>query len=170
MLSTSVVSRAGCFNSGAVVFSVRKQRVYERKDSHGHWIGNECNTFFIDFILGFIDVEGNYFVVKSYEYTSMLSAMLIDCWSTPVCVILSVIFLKVRFRWVQYLGIFIALVGLGMLVGSDVITGKNYDAIDPVRGDLYCLLGATLYGFSNVGEEYMARKHPLYEVIGCFTL
>ncbi|ORY93942.1 hypothetical protein BCR43DRAFT_495596 [Syncephalastrum racemosum] len=121
------------------------------------------------FILGFIDVEGNYFVVKSYQYTSMLSAMLIDCWSTPVCVILSVIFLKVRFRWVQYLGIFVALVGLGMLVGSDVITGKNYDAIDPVRGDLFCLLGATLYGFSNVGEEYMARKHPLYEVIGCFT-
>ncbi|ORX47701.1 DUF914-domain-containing protein [Hesseltinella vesiculosa] len=121
------------------------------------------------FILGFVDVEGNYFVVKSFQYTSMLSAMLLDCWSTPVCMILSYFFLKVRYRWVQFLGVFIALCGLGMLVASDVITGKNYDAVDPVRGDLFCLLGATFYGISNVGEEFMARKHPLYEVIGMFT-
>ncbi|KAF7729715.1 hypothetical protein EC973_003793 [Apophysomyces ossiformis] len=121
------------------------------------------------FILGFIDVEGNYFVVKSFQYTSMLSAMLLDCWSTPVCMILSYIFLKVRYRWVQYVGVFIALCGLGMLVGSDVMTGKNYAATDPVKGDLFCILGATLYGLSNVGEEFMARKHPLYEVIGMFT-
>ncbi|KAI8068459.1 hypothetical protein BC940DRAFT_326077 [Gongronella butleri] len=121
------------------------------------------------FFLGFVDVEGNYFVVKSYEYTNMLSAMLLDCWSTPVCMILSYFFLKVRYRWVQFLGVFIALVGLAMLVVSDVITGKNWTASDPVRGDLFCLLGATFYGLSNVGEEYMARKHPLYEVIGMFT-
>ncbi|CAO3702328.1 unnamed protein product [Rhizopus stolonifer] len=121
------------------------------------------------FILGFIDVEGNYFVVKSYQYTSLLSAMLLDCWSTPVCMILSFFFLKVKYRWLQFLGVFIALCGLGMLVGSDVMTGKNYGAVDAVKGDLFCLLGATLYGFSNVGEEYMARKHPLYEVIGMFT-
>lgn len=123
----------------------------------------------IDFILGFIDVEGNYFVVKSYQYTSMLSAMLLDCWSTPVCMILSFLFLKVRYRWVQYLGVFIALCGLGMLVGSDVMTGRNYEGQDVVKGDLFCILGATLYGLSNVGEEFMARKHPLYEVIGMFT-
>ncbi|KAI8344036.1 hypothetical protein BC941DRAFT_342648 [Chlamydoabsidia padenii] len=121
------------------------------------------------FILGFVDVEGNYFVVKSFQYTSMLSAMLLDCWSTPVCMILSLIFLKVRYRWVQYLGVFIALCGLGMLVASDVITGKNYEGQDVVKGDLFCILGATLYGVSNVAEEFMARKHPLYEVIGMFT-
>ncbi|KAI8334058.1 solute carrier family 35 member SLC35F1/F2/F6 [Blakeslea trispora] len=121
------------------------------------------------FILGFIDVEGNYFVNKSFQYTSLLSAELLDCWSTPVCMALSFIFLKVRYRWVQYLGVFICLCGLGMLVGSDVMTDKNYGAVDAVKGDLFCLLGATLYGFSNVGEEIMARKHPLYEVIGMFS-
>lgn len=123
----------------------------------------------LDFILGFIDVEGNYFVVKSYQYTSLLSAMLLDCWSTPVCMFLSFLLLKVRYRWVQYLGVFIALCGLGMLVGSDVITNKDYGATDAVKGDLFCILGATLYGLSNVGEELMARQHPLYEVIGMFT-
>jgi solute carrier family 35, member F1/2 len=35
-----------------------------------------------------------------------------------------------------------------------------------VKGDLFLLLGATLYGFSNVGEQYLVRKYPLYEVVG----
>lgn len=120
-------------------------------------------------ILGLIDVEGNYFVVKAYQYTSLLSAMLLNCWSTPVCMILSFIFMKIRYRWLQYVGVVIALGGMGMLIASDVMEGKDYAAIDPIKGDLFCLLGATLYGFSNVGEELMARKHPLYEVIGMFT-
>jgi len=33
-------------------------------------------------------------------------------------------------------------------------------------GDLFLLLGATLCGFSNVGEQYFVRKFPLYEVVG----
>jgi solute carrier family 35 protein F1/2 len=63
----------------------------------------------------------------------------------------------------------IALGGMGMLIASDMMEGKDYAAVDAIKGDLFCLLGATLYGFSNVGEEFMARKHPLYEVIGMFT-
>ncbi|KAI9481580.1 MAG: hypothetical protein EXX96DRAFT_567287 [Benjaminiella poitrasii] len=121
------------------------------------------------FVLGLIDVEGNYFVVKAYQYTSLLSAMLLNCWSTPVCMILSFFLMKIRYRWVQYVGVVIALGGMGMLIASDVMEGKDYAAVDAVKGDLFCLLGATLYGFSNVGEEWMARKHPLYEVIGMFT-
>lgn len=121
------------------------------------------------FILGAIDVEGNYFVVKAYQYTSLLSAMLLNCWSTPVCMILSFFIMKIRYRWVQYVGVVIALGGMGMLIASDVMEGKDYAAVDAVKGDLFCLLGATLYGFSNVGEELMARKHPLYEVIGMFA-
>lgn len=77
--------------------------------------------------------------------------------------------MKVRYRWLQYVGVLIALGGMGMLIASDVMEGKDYAAVDAVKGDLFCLLGATLYGFSNVGEELMARKHPLYEVIGMFT-
>ncbi|KAI9303193.1 hypothetical protein BJ944DRAFT_165874 [Cunninghamella echinulata] len=121
------------------------------------------------FFLGLVDVGGNYFIVKAYAYTNMLSAMLLDSWSTPVCMLLTFVFLKVRFRWVQYLGVFIALIGMGMLVGSDALNGLDYYAADAVKGDLFCLLGATLYGVSNVTEEILARKHPLYEVIGMFT-
>lgn len=133
------------------------------------WLLQFWRRGLIYFVLGFIDVEGNYFVVKAYQYTSLLSAMLLDAWTTPVVMILSFFFLRSRYRWLQYVGVFVALCGLGMLVASDVITGKNYDAANALKGDLFCILGATLYGFSNVGEEFLIRKHPHYEVVGMLS-
>ena len=45
-------------------------------------------------------------------------------------------------------GILICVGGLGMLVGSDELTDKDYTAVDKVKGDMFMLAGATLYGFS----------------------
>ncbi len=38
--------------------------------------------------------------------------------------------------------------GLGMLVGSDDLTDKNYPAVSVVKGDIFMIVGASLYGFS----------------------
>jgi solute carrier family 35 protein F1/2 len=35
-----------------------------------------------------------------------------------------------------------------MLVGSDHLTDKSWQAADKVKGDLFMIAGATLYGFS----------------------
>ena len=35
-----------------------------------------------------------------------------------------------------------------MLVASDQLTDKDYKAVNKVKGDLFMLAGATLYGFS----------------------
>ena len=35
-----------------------------------------------------------------------------------------------------------------------------------VKGDLFALLGAACYGLSNVAEEFLVSKRPLYEVVG----
>jgi hypothetical protein len=45
-------------------------------------------------------------------------------------------------------------------------SGKNYGAIDAVKGDLFVILGACCYGVSNVLEEFLVSKRPLYEVVG----
>ncbi|KAF9361256.1 hypothetical protein BGX26_004775 [Mortierella sp. AD094] len=117
-------------------------------------------------IFALIDVEGNYFVVKAYNYTSLLSVMLLDAWTIPCVVLLSVFFLKMRFvRW-HYLGVFLAMVGMGFLIWSDMEAGKNYPGVDYVKGDIFCIIGATLYAFSNVGQEYLVRQMPMYEVVG----
>ncbi|KAK4625631.1 hypothetical protein CLAFUW4_06066 [Fulvia fulva] len=119
------------------------------------------------FLLAFCDVEGNYFTVLAYRYTTILSAQLINFWAIAVVVVISLIFLKVRYHIFQYVGILICIGGLGMLIASDHITGANGGkAADAVKGDLFALLGATFYGLSNVFEEYLVSKRPLYEVIG----
>ena len=105
-------------------------------------------------------------MVKAYNYTSLLSAMLLDAWTIPCVLLLSVFFLKMRFRHLHYLGVIVSLVGMGFLIWSDMKAGKNFPGSNYVKGDIFILIGATLYGFSNVGQEYLVRQRPMYEVVG----
>ena len=45
-------------------------------------------------------------------------------------------------------------------------SGKDYGATNAVKGDLFVILGACCYGVSNVLEEFLVSKRPLYEVVG----
>ncbi|KAK5088795.1 hypothetical protein LTR05_003017 [Lithohypha guttulata] len=120
-------------------------------------------------ILSFFDVEGNYFTVLAYRYTTILSAQLINFWAIVIVVTISYFFLKVRYHWAQILGIFICIGGMGILLASDHIQGVNGGDIprsSQLKGDLFALVGATCYGLSNVYEEWFVSGRPLYEVIG----
>lgn len=119
------------------------------------------------FILAFMDVEGNYFVVLAYRYTTILSAQLINFWAIVVVVVISLLLLHVRYHLTQYVGILLCIGGMGILFGSDHITGQNnYPASNQLKGDLFALLGASFYGLSNCFEEFLVSKRPMYEVIG----
>lgn len=120
------------------------------------------------FILAFLDVEGNYFVVLGYRYATILSLQLINFFAIVVVVAVSLIFLHVRYHLTQYLGILICIGGMGILLASDTITGSNNTgpAPDQLKGDLFALLGATLYGLTNTFEEFLVSKRPVYEVLG----
>ncbi|KAJ7281798.1 DUF914-domain-containing protein [Mycena rebaudengoi] len=134
-------------------------------------------------ILAACDVEGNFMVVKAYQYTDLLSCMLLDAWAIPVCMAFSWLYMRPKYHWTQYLGVFICIGGLGLLVASDELTQKNWDPISRGKGDAFMIAGATLYGFSrflglsifctnfyalvaNATEEFFVRKRPLYEVVG----
>ncbi|KAL8717141.1 MAG: hypothetical protein Q9225_005595 [Loekoesia sp. 1 TL-2023] len=122
-------------------------------------------------ILSFLDVEGNYFTVLAYRYTTILSAQLINFFAIVTVVIVSFVFLRVRYHFTQVAGILICIGGVGILIGSDHITGAS-DSMDTiskgsqVKGDLFALLGAACYGLSNVTEEFLVSERPLYEVVG----
>lgn len=116
------------------------------------------------FILAFFDVEGNYFVVLAYRYTTILSAQLINFWAIVVVVILSFFLLKVRYRISQVAGILVCCGGMGILIGSDRLQGGDFtNGVDVLKGNLFMLLGATFYGLSNVTEEFFVSKKALYE-------
>ncbi|KAF8318755.1 DUF914-domain-containing protein [Clavulina sp. PMI_390] len=117
-------------------------------------------------ILAACDVEGNFLVVKAYQYTTLLSCMLLDALAIPSCIFFAYIFMRPKVAWSQLVGIFICIGGLGMLVASDHLTNKDYPAADRVKGDIYMIFGAFLYGFTNAYEEWRVRQRPLYEVVG----
>ncbi|KAJ7449589.1 DUF914-domain-containing protein [Mycena latifolia] len=117
-------------------------------------------------ILAACDVEGNFMVVKAYQYTDLLSCMLLDAWAIPVCMFFSYLYMKPKYHWTQILGVFICIAGLGLLVASDELTQKDWVAAARGKGDAFMIAGATLYGFTNATEEFFVRKRPLYEVVG----
>ncbi|KAJ6591697.1 solute carrier family 35 member SLC35F1/F2/F6 [Mycena vulgaris] len=117
-------------------------------------------------ILAACDVEGNFMVVKAYQFTDLLSCMLLDAWAIPVCMFFSYLYMKPKYHWTQILGVFICIAGLGLLVGSDELTQKDWIAAARGKGDGFMIAGATLYGFTNATEEFFVRKRPLYEVVG----
>lgn len=58
-----------------------------------------------------------------------------------------------RYHWTQFLGVFIAMTGLALQVVSDHNTNKDYAAANMVKGDIFMLVGATLYGFSEFESQ-----------------
>ncbi|CAE6466902.1 unnamed protein product [Rhizoctonia solani] len=119
------------------------------------------------FILAACDVEGNFLVVKAYAYTNLLSCMLLNSWAIPTCAFFAWLYMRPKYHWTQIIGILICVGGMGMLIASDHLTGTGqYPASSMVKGDLFMLAGATLYGFTNATEEFFVRHRPLYEVVG----
>lgn len=74
--------------------------------------------------------------------------MLLDAWAIPVCLFFSWIYMRPKYCWTQVLGIVICVGGLGLLVASDEITDKDWPALSRAKGDVFMLVGASLYGFS----------------------
>ncbi|KAJ1896162.1 hypothetical protein LPJ81_004803 [Coemansia sp. IMI 209127] len=126
---------------------------------------NIRKRFYWYIFLAAVDVEGNYFVIKAYDYTSLLACMLLDTWTLPCVVVLSFFLLKARYWWLQILGVLMCLGGMGLLIKGDVDTGQNYAAQDAVKGDIFMLIGATCYALSNTTEEFIVRHRPQYETV-----
>ncbi|KAJ2886202.1 hypothetical protein IWW38_005251 [Coemansia aciculifera] len=115
--------------------------------------------------MALVDVEGNYFVIKAYSYTSLLSCMLLDTWTLPCVMLLAYFLMRARYKWTHILSVLICLGGMGLLIKGDMDAGKNYPARDAVRGDIFMLIGATCYALSNTTEEFIVRHRPQYETV-----
>jgi solute carrier family 35, member F1/2 len=92
--------------------------------------------------------------------------MLLDCFTIPVALGLTWFFLKTKYNWRHLLGVALCLGGLGTLVYDDAIkNGSNNPGLNPLVGDLLCLLAATLYAVSNVGQEATVKKFSREEFL-----
>ncbi|KAI3942127.1 hypothetical protein MKW98_003726 [Papaver atlanticum] len=113
-------------------------------------------------LLGFIDVQGNLCVVKAYQYSSITSVMLLDCWTTPWAMILTWIFMGTRYSICQFFGAAICMAGLCLVIFSDSVGGAS-GGKNPLLGDGLVIAGTVCYALSNVGMEYCVKKKDLVE-------
>ncbi|KAJ1290386.1 hypothetical protein BS78_02G239100 [Paspalum vaginatum] len=116
-------------------------------------------------ILGIVDVEANYIVVKAYQYTSLTSVMLLDCWSIPCAILLTWIFLKTKYGLRKFIGVGVCVAGIILVVFSDVHASDRASGPNPLKGDLLVIGGSMLYAISNVTEEYFVKKSNRVEVM-----
>ncbi|KAG2636153.1 solute carrier family 35 member F1-like [Panicum virgatum] len=116
-------------------------------------------------LLGIIDVEANYIVVKAYQYTSLTSVMLLDCWSIPCVIVLTWIFLKTKYGLRKFIGVGVCVAGLVLVVFSDAHASDRAKGLNPLKGDLLVIGGSMLYAISNVTEEYFVKKSNRVEVM-----
>eukprot|EP01132_Coremiostelium_polycephalum_P002494 gene2494-3086_t len=110
--------------------------------------------------LALVDVEANYVVVKAYQYTTITSIMLLDCFTIPCVVVLSRIFLKTRYTFAHIVAVLLSIAGMAILVVSDIIQGADANGgSNPLLGDLLAILSSVLYAISNVGQEATVKKY-----------
>lgn len=116
-------------------------------------------------------MEANYAVVKAYQYTTLTSIQLLDCFVVPILMILSWWVVKARYRPVHYVAVSICLLGVGAMVGADLLAGRDQGSTSNILlGDGLVLLSASLYAVSNVCQEYMVKNHSRVEFLGMVGL
>uniref|UniRef100_A0A8C4CRX6 Solute carrier family 35 member F2 n=1 Tax=Denticeps clupeoides TaxID=299321 RepID=A0A8C4CRX6_9TELE len=121
------------------------------------------------FLLGLTDVEANYAVVKAYQYTTLTSIQLLDCFVIPALMVLSWFILKTRYRPTHYVAVCVCLAGVGAMVGADLLSGRN-QGNNILLGDALVLVSATLYAISNVCQEYTVKNLSRGEFLGMLGL
>uniref|UniRef100_A0A8C5DLL6 Solute carrier family 35 member F2-like n=2 Tax=Gouania willdenowi TaxID=441366 RepID=A0A8C5DLL6_GOUWI len=123
------------------------------------------------FLLALVDVEANYTVVKAYQYTTITSIQLLDCFVIPVSMILSWWILKTRYLPVHYVAVCVCILGVGTMVGADLLAGRDPGSTSNILlGDGLVLLSATLYAISNVCQEYTVKNRSREEFLGMVGL
>ncbi|CAH2225338.1 solute carrier family 35 member F2 isoform X1 [Pelobates cultripes] len=121
--------------------------------------------------LAIVDVEANYSIVKAYQFTTITSVQLLDCVGIPVLMALSWFILRARYRLIHYIAVVVCLLGVGTMVGADVVSGRAAgSATSMLIGDVLVLLGACLYAVSNVCEEYVVKNLTREEFLGMLGL
>ncbi|CAA2962172.1 solute carrier family 35 member F2-like [Olea europaea subsp. europaea] len=120
-------------------------------------------------LLGFVDVHGNYLVNKAYEFSSITSVTILDCWTIAWVILLTWIFLGTKYSGWQFFGAAICLAGLGLVLFSDAHEGGEGGS-KPLLGDVLVIAGTIFFALSNVGEEFCVKKKDRVEVVAMIGL
>jgi solute carrier family 35 protein F1/2 len=128
--------------------------------------------------------------VLAYQYTTITSVMLLDCFTIPCVMALSYFLLGHRYTLLHCVGVVLCISGIGVLVFSDFYEGDGCkhtptgtracavfadavqasEAKNALLGDLICLAASVLYAVSNVFQEKFVKQYNREEYLGMLGL
>ncbi|CAK9134533.1 unnamed protein product [Ilex paraguariensis] len=120
-------------------------------------------------LLGFVDVQGNFLVNKAFQYSSITSVTILDCWTIAWAILLTWLFLGTRYSVWQFFGAAVCVVGLVLVLLSDAGVGGGAGS-KPLLGDTLVIAGTLFFAMSNVGEEFCVKKKDRVEVVSMIGL
>ncbi|GFZ08740.1 solute carrier family 35 protein [Actinidia rufa] len=120
-------------------------------------------------VLGFVDVQGNYLVNKAFQYSSITSVTLLDCWTIAWVILLTWFLLGTRYSLWQFFGAALCVLGLGLVLISDAGVGGGGGS-KPLLGDILVIAGTLFFAMSNVGEEFCVKMKDRVEVVAMIGL
>lgn len=97
---------------------------------------------------------------QAYQYTSLTSVTLLDCFTIPAVIALSFFILGSRYRPRHYAAAALCVAGLALLVASEGRSSTAGQA--PLLGDALVVAGALLYSISNVTQVGSRRLGPVW--------
>ncbi|GJP30230.1 hypothetical protein CLOM_g24363 [Closterium sp. NIES-68] len=95
-------------------------------------------------LASFLDVEGNYFVVLAFRFTSLTRVTLLDCWAIPAAMLLAALCLSTRYHCSHVLGALLCTAGLAVLLLSDAASGSSKPPDSTAGGSSNATLGNAL--------------------------
>ncbi|KAH7512142.1 hypothetical protein FEM48_Zijuj12G0059100 [Ziziphus jujuba var. spinosa] len=115
-------------------------------------------------LLGFVDVQGNYLISKAFQFTSLTSATLLDCWTIAWVIILTRIFIGTRYSLWQLFGVAVCLLGLALVVLSDAAVDSGGGS-RPLLGDVLVMAATLFIAMSSVDEEILVKNKDRVEMV-----
>ena len=124
------------------------------------------------FFCSLIDTSATILIVAAYSKTSITSVMIIEDFSIPSAVLLSLFFLKVKYTKLHYIAIAILACGISFGFINDFIHPPGDDTKDqPLLGDIMALTGAFFYALENVLQEHLLKKpQDIFNFLGFIGL
>jgi len=123
-------------------------------------------SWYLYLLISICDVEGNYFVVKAYQYTTIASVQLLDSFNLLCVLILARFVLKTKFLTSQLIGAVLCILGVSLCVLSDMFANPDKEresnsgsTTRKIVGDMFVLISCVAYACSNVAQDYMVKKN-----------
>lgn len=154
------------YNHRLLLSSGREPRSFSEAVSDAFTKDLSC-PLWLYLCIALIDLEANVLIISAYQYTTVTSIMLLDCFSIPCVMLLSRLFLGARYLRAHLVGTAFCLLGMACIVLSDNLSADSESAgSNPLYGDMLCLIGTSMYGASNVIQEKLVKHRDREEYLG----